>query len=252
MGWGDEIMVTAQARALQKTNPRPVLVIDRWAQPRWSQIWEGNPRILKQRVGAYQTLRNGPNARPYIRSKTATHWVWREHQCEPGEIYLTDEERRYAEPWRGCVLVEPNLKVRPDAENKRWPWERWQRLADRGVARMVQVGPLNTPLLDGVAHARTESFRLACAVLSVCRAYVGPEGGLHHAAAALGVPAVVLFGGFISPASTGYAMHRNLFAGGVACGARLPCQHCKEAMERITVGEVLRNLKEVLCSTSSC
>jgi ADP-heptose:LPS heptosyltransferase len=239
-------MVTAQARKLQETDPRPVLVIDARAQPRWSPIWDNNPRILRRRRGSFQTLRNGPNARPYILNKTATHWIWRDFYPEPGEIYLSEAEKSFAEEWRGSVVIEPNTKSKPEAINKTWPWRRWQDLADRRLARVIQLGPLGISKLHGVTHARTDTFRLACAVLSVCRAYVGAEGGLHHAAAALGVPAVVLFGGFISPASTGYAMHRNLYVGGAACGARLPCRHCEEAMSAISVDEVARNLKEIL------
>lgn len=247
MGWGDEIMVTAQARALQRRDPRPVLVVDIRGNPRWSPIWENNPRIVRDRAQHCQALLNGPNARPYIAQKSATHWHWRKYQCEPGEIYLTDAERAQAQRWRGHVLIEPNVKAtRPDAVNKQWIWERWQRLAQMALAPMVQVGQSGTRLLDGVAHAQTATFREACAVLSGCAAYVGTEGGLHHAAAALGVPAVVLFGGFISPASTGYLAHRNLFRGGAACGARLPCRHCREAMAAISVSEVATNLQELL------
>ena len=47
-------------------------------------------------------------------------------------------------------------------------------------------------------------------MLSGARAAVLHEGGLHHAAAALGMPAVVLFGGMISPRNTGYDVHVNL------------------------------------------
>jgi hypothetical protein len=62
---------------------------------------------------------------------------------------------------------------------------------------------------------------------------------LHHAAAALGVPAVVIFGGFISPAVTGYAAHANIFTGDdLGCGNINPCPHCRAAMERISVDQV--------------
>jgi ADP-heptose:LPS heptosyltransferase len=246
MGWGDEIIATGQVRAMQRLDPRPVLVIDRHARPRYSPIWNGNPHILRERKGEYQSLLNGPGARPYIEMKTDFRWVWRDNfRCEPGEIYLTAEERRFAERWRGRVLIEPNVKVKPEAANKRWVWSRWQTLVDFKLADMVQVGPAGTQLLIGVEHALTTDFRLACAVLSVCRAYVGTEGGLHHAAAALGVPAVVLFGGFISPKVTGYDSHRNLFRGGVACGSRKPCLHCRDAMLDISVDEVAKHLTEI-------
>ncbi len=233
---------------MQRTDPRPVLIIDAYGRPRWSPIWEGSTRIMRERRGNdYQSLLNGPGARPYIERKLPTRWVWRDNfRVEPGEIFLTNTELEFAEPWRGCVLIEPNVKVKPEAVNKRWIWRRWQEVADSRMAEFVQVGPLGVPRLDLVACAETENFRLACAVLSVCRAFVGTEGGLHHAAAALGVPAVVLFSGFIPPKITGYETQRNIHHGGAACGSRLPCLHCKEAMEAIGVDEVLENLEAVL------
>jgi hypothetical protein len=44
------------------------------------------------------------------------------------------------------------------------------------------------------------------------------EGGMHHAAAAVGVPAVVLFGGFIPPEIMGYKGQISLTGGATACG----------------------------------
>lgn len=247
MGWGDEIIATGQAKALQRRDPRPVLIIDRKARPRWSPIWAGNPRIARERSGNYQMLLNGPNARPYIEQKQPTRWVWRDNfKCEPGEIYLTLEERAYAAQYRGRVLIEPNVKKKPEAVNKEWIWSRWQALVKLRIADFVQVGPHGTRLLDGVDHALTDNFRLACAVLAQCRAFVGTEGGLMHAAAALGVPAVVLFSGLIPPSVTGYELHRNIYHGGVACGARLPCLHCRESMDAISVEEVADNLRAIL------
>jgi hypothetical protein len=48
---------------------------------------------------------------------------------------------------------------------------------------------------------------------------------------------VVLFGGFIPPAVTGYNTHTNLTGGAVACGSFLPCDHCRAAMLNIGVDE---------------
>lgn len=247
MGWGDEIIATGQAKLLQRHDSRPVLVIDRSARPRWSAIWNNNPRLIPERRGEYQTLLNAANARPYIEGKLPTRWVWRENfRVEPGEIYLTRAEKAFASPYAGAVLIEPHCKRKPEAVNKTWPWSRWQELADHLCVPMIQVGPPHVQILRNVRFVETQTFRDACAVLSVCRAYVGPEGGLHHAAAALGVPAVVLFSGFIPPSITGYAEHRNIYHGGSACGSRLPCAHCQESLDAISVHEVENNLQEIL------
>jgi ADP-heptose:LPS heptosyltransferase len=93
---------------------------------------------------------------------------------------------------------------------------------------------------------QTPSFRAAAAVLANAVAFVGTEGGLHHAAAALGRPAVVLFSEFISPAITGYRTHRNLYHAGQPCGSRSACSGCRASMEAISVDEVVSNLLEIV------
>ena len=47
--------------------------------------------------------------------------------------------------------------------------------------------------------------------MSKTHLFVGTHGGLSHAAAALNLKAVVIFGGFIDPKILGYKMHKNMF-----------------------------------------
>jgi ADP-heptose:LPS heptosyltransferase len=83
--------------------------------------------------------------------------------------------------------------------------------------------------------------------LARAKLYIGAEGGLHHAAAALGVPAVVLFGGFIPPLVTGYETHINLTGGAQeACGSLKPCDHCRKAMDAISVEEVAAAARTII------
>lgn len=251
MGWGDEIIVTGLARRMQRRDPRPVRVLDRKGRARWSDIWSGNPRLAAPGPGVAQVLASGPGLRPYIARETATRWVWRDWVCPVGEIHLTAGERAFATPFAGRVLLEPNLK--PGASpNKDWGWTRWQGLADalaRQGQRVAQLAPPGARLLAGVDPIRTPSFRAACAVLAQARLAVLPEGGLHHAAAALGTPSIVIFGGYISPAQTGYPHQANLFTGGTPCGMRRPCRHCAQAMARITADAVLAEVRLLLDAT---
>jgi ADP-heptose:LPS heptosyltransferase len=222
-----------------------VLVVSRSHRPQWHEVFENNPRIVRQATIDSQMLLNASGNRPYIAAKGVTRWTWQRWNIAPGEIYLSAAEKLFARPHSGHVLIEPNTKV-PDG-NKAWPWDRWQALVDRG-GDFVQVGVAGTRRLRGVQFVETLTFRHACAVLSASRAFVGTEGGLGHAAAALGVPAVVLFSAFISPKVTGYPQHRNLYKGaiGLGCGARLPCACCRASMVAISVDEVDTNLKEIL------
>lgn len=173
-------------------------------------------------------------------------WRWNDWKCPRGEIFLTDDEKSFAEPYAGLVIVEPNLKPKA-SPNKDWGLGRWQALVDaRRDIPWAQIGPIGTHALRGVQMIHTPDFRHGCAVLARARTAVLPEGGLHHAAAALSVPAVVIFGGFISPKQTGYAGQHNLFTGGQPCGMREPCEHCRKAMAAITVENVLQELETIL------
>lgn len=238
-------MCTGHVKALHESNGRPVLVVDRMGRPQWHTVFENNPRIVREHRSNAQRYLNAGGARPYIVGKSPTHWQWRRYEPLPGELYFTQAEKDFGEPHGGHILIEPNTKVL--TSNKAWFWERWQEVVNRGGS-FIQVGSEGSRRLDGVKFVETANVRMAAAVLAVSRAYVGAEGFLHHASAALGVPAVVVFGGFISPAVTGYKQHRNLYTGGseLGCGSRLQCAHCRAAMDAISVDEVSANLQEVL------
>lgn len=224
----------------------PVLIVDAGRRPRWHPLWEGLPFLVQRPGGKFQYLVNAPGVRPYISAKTERKWTWRKFDLVPGSIALTEDERRFAAPYGGMVLVEPNIKG-TNGGNKAWLWERWQAVADAFPGRVMQVvGSSDANVLRRVQVVETPSFRHAAAVLAVARCFVGTEGGLHHAAAALGVPAVVLFSEFISPAITGYQQHHNLYHADKPCGSRFACAGCRASMEAITVDEVVSQLREVL------
>lgn len=231
-------MATSQVRKINEATGRKVLVVGRGNRPQSSEVFENNPRIAKTMGRGVQMLRNGGGIRPYIAAKTSTQWTWREWDISPGEIFLSETERAFAEPYRGRVLIEPNTKIRDG--NKAWPWARWQQVA-ASRNDFLQVGPAGTGALSGVALVQT-TFRQAMAILAVSKVFVGSEGALHHAAAALEVPAVVLWSEFIEPRFTGYTQHCNIRHAGPSCGARLPCSGCKESMLAISVDEVIAGL----------
>ena len=100
--------------------------------------------------------------------------------------------------------------------------------------------------LRGVRHLETSDFRQALGVLKAAKLYVGPEGGMHHGAAAVSTPAVVLFGGFIPPQVTGYDTHINLAGSDRFCGSFNKCQHCLDAMKSISVETVYESARRKL------
>lgn len=242
-------MSIGEARKAYKAKGQKVLIMRPDGKPVRSDLFDGLPYIGDRRVdpGPLTRIVNGPGRRPYIAAKTAEKWTWRAYKPIPGEICFTAAELAFAEPYRGAIMVEPNVKNNGH-DNKAWMLTSWMQLdlmlRDQ---RVVQCGPAGVPVkLRHAEFVETATFRQACAVLSVAKVFIGTEGGLHHAAAAVGVPGVILFGGFVSPKVTGYSLHRNLFTGeGLGCGMRTNCAHCRSAMTRITPTMVMDNLKEI-------
>lgn len=251
MGHGDWIMATGQAKAHFARTGRMVAFGD-GIRAWWSEVFENNPKVCHPdampAAGTFDWIRNyGKGNRPYLASASKDRYAftgWRP-EC-PGEFFFTPAEiEAGARHGRGFVVIES--RVKPVARNKQWPVLRYQAVADALLIagyRVVHFGA--TSELHDVEQVDTPRFRDAAAVLANASLYIGAEGGLHHAAAALGVPGIVMFGGFISPETTGYPGHVNLFTGGKACGNRFICAHCGQAMEAITVDEVVGHAKRLL------
>ena len=189
----------------------------------------------------------------YIVDETKERRTFREYKPHPAPLRLTPAALDMAKRAKGAVVFNPSIKQRA-SPNKQWPWESWQRLVEKtsssvrwiqmvepGVRRMRFAEPIETP-----------SFQCAVGLVAGARAAVLHEGALHHAAAALGVPAVVIFGSYISPRVTGYDGQIALFEDSpewpLGCGARIPCEHCKAAMAAITPERVAEALQGVLAT----
>jgi ADP-heptose:LPS heptosyltransferase len=217
---------------------------------RWHDLWQGIPYIFGPHdTGASDSVMNGPNARPYIAAKSSMQWTWKEFRPPPGEIVLSTQHKDFGRLYSGRIVFEPHIKARA-SPNKRWPWVSWNKLAwilqGRGL-RVTQIGQIGTTLLEQVDFVETKDFRHAVAILAGARAAVVHEGALHHAAAALGIPTVVLRGGFISPRVTGYEGQIDFFVGeDLGCGMRVPCQHCHAAMARIKPEQVAERVLDAL------
>lgn len=249
MGLGDVLMSIGEAKRVHKRTGQPVYICDPRGMPVRSDLFNGVPYLTSKlrRDISCQRLVNSPGHRPYIEKKLADRWIWRPYRPEPADVVLTEADYGGVRIDVDTIIVEPNVK-NIGHRNKDWGWANWQALVDslpkdRPVVQMVRSGDLVLKHVDAI---RVESFRRALACLEGAALYVGPEGGLHHGAAAMGTPAVVIFGGFISPAITGYDHHRNLFTGGVPCGMRTDCAHCRKAMNAITPEMVLHEIKDAL------
>lgn len=241
MGLGDEILALGQAR----TAGRKVAILDKAGRRRWHPLWERANYIARPaEPGEFSGIVNGPGCRPYIDYKRSTkdRWAFTGWRASPGELFGVVPDPRAG----GLVLVEPHIKATA-SPNKQWG--RWQELVrSYPDVPWAQLGNGGTKWLDGVARLETRDFRGACSLIAGCATAVLPEGALHHVAAALGRRVVVLFGGYLRPANTGYESHHNLAVDDPeALGWRIRHPACRSAWSRIApdtvrtaVGSVLR------------
>lgn len=251
LGYGDQLMATGLARGATARGKK-IAFGDR-RKIRWdvhSEImFRGNPNIAKPGAERDRNVEWVPfykGHRLYNTHDPANgRWIWNyDFRATPGELIFNSQEQRNAGRYgKGFVLIEPNIEAwKSVAPNKDWGRGNYQQVAtlllQAGYDVSQFVHPKSGPVLAGVQPLRTLDIRDALAILSRAALYIGPEGGLHHGAAAVGIPAVVLFGGFIPPAVTGYATHTNLTGGAEACGSLSLCRHCQDAMRAISVGEV--------------
>lgn len=216
------------------------------------EILRGNPNVARPGEEGRRDLEwiHHYRGRRLYGDVRSGRWVFRDFVCEPGEVFLTSTEKFFSAAQipasrNAVVILEPRVKARGACVglNKQWPVDRYKAVAEglRGAGfRPVQLMPPGgQPLLAGVGVIQTPTFRHALGLIGMAALYIGPEGGLHHGAAAMGTPAVVIFGGFNTPRSTGYAAHDNITALGEPCGSISACPHCRRAMASISVDRVL-------------
>jgi hypothetical protein len=257
LGLGDNLLGSGMARGAATRGKK--IAFGDGKRIIWDQhsetIYRGNPNVAKPGSERDQNVEWRPFYKGHrIYNKQAgARWDWNmEFRAAPGEVFFNNGEvrngRRYGS---GFVVIEPDVPSwKSVAPNKDWGREKYQAVADRLKReghRVVQFRhSKGGPPLAGVDQLKTLDFRDSLAILSHAALYVGPEGGLHHGAAAVERPAVVLFGGFIPPSVTGYETHTNLTGGAEACGSIHACKHCKAAMAAISVDEVFAAAMERL------
>ena len=258
MGLGDNLMATGFAKGAAARGKR--IAFGHGKNIIWDQhseeIFRNNPNIARPGSEGDKDLEWVPfykgnriyNRYDHVRDR----WIWNyDFRPIPGELFFDPKELAFAKNFgKGFVLIEPNVpSYKGCAKNKTWSESRYinvvQLLKAKGYD-VRQFSYINRPL-PGVSAIQTPSFRHALAVLSQAALYIGPEGGLHHGAAAVGIPAVVIFGGFIPPQVTGYEDHINLTGkADIFCGSMRPCPHCEAAMKRIKSKHVYDAAKEML------
>jgi len=227
----------------------------------WVHSYSGNrPYIDYEAMEAECRLRGIVVAKRRKMLMRLGRYIWRkDYRPTPAPIKIAPEHKVAVDFWESrrpldeqgkpFVLLEPFIKsVAPPS--KQYPVHKFLQVAEQ-LSRYVRVYQISTPDRPGLGTLpmiRPQSFQQAMGFIQAASLYIGPEGGLHHAAAAVGTPAVVIFGGFISPNVTGYENHINL-TGGVdhSCGTRYGvCPHCTKAFANIPPDEIVQHARRLL------
>jgi hypothetical protein len=202
------------------------------------QVFANNPRMASNSDTDVVWVKNYQGHRPYLKGTKNGRLLFNDdYKPRVGEVYFSQLEKKNIDKIdKDYIVVEPNVKrVYAHTVNKAWHgWEElfkhdlpWLQLGDVTVKRYTK-------------WKETTTFREALQVLSKAKLFVGTDGGLHHAASALGIPSVVIWTGFTSPRHLGYDTHRNIHDGSEPCGTYdSVCQHCLLKSKAITVEQVL-------------
>jgi len=159
------------------------------------------------------------------------------------------ERDRFRENWKN--LPRPWVIIARRANqwtpNKDWPNGHWETLIDRLVSwcTIIEIGtgsfdrqPRPQPNYVDLVN-RTTLTQLAAAIAAADRIIV-PDSGPMHIAAAVGTPAVVIYGGYIDPVCTGYPGNVDLYSPVecAPCWLRSPCPYSKKCLHQITPDQV--------------
>jgi len=268
MGVGDALMATGEVRELRKNNPNLKFVIGDGNRSYWNEVFNYNPYIIRgSEVNSHKEIiwiKNYEGNRPYRnydKHLPKDNYNWKEKFTpKKGEFFFSEKEISFAKQvisnvkkkigQKKIIFIEPHIKKRLGYENRDWGFDKWKKVVSElnYYYEFIQITFGTREPIKGCINVSGLNFRSSAAILSMCDLFVGPEGGMHHAAAATDRKAVVIFGGHISPQITGYNFHTNLYVkhSMSPCGNKFICKHCQECLKEITTEEVIKEIKKLI------
>jgi len=245
-------MASGRADSVHRRTGKMVCIVDRDGSPRDSPMWWNVPFIAQSLENTARML-DAPYARPHVEAVSGSHIIFkRNHWPTPGTLSISRQELRDARellkavglvPGGFCVF-HPYVKRAGSGVNKDWGCANWSKLA-LGIRTPIvhlpssdhRPAPFGVPLDCGI--------RTAFAVISQAMFLVTTDSVFHHAAAALQIPTVALWGGFSSVDTFGYRNQINVCSldSHCPCGSLRECPRCRQLMEGINVEEVARHIE---------
>ena len=283
MGLGDDLMITGIVEQERIKHPDKQIVIGDLKRKLVfdSLIYLNNPNITPSdkidRSRPVHFINYNDENRFYINYAKCNNnnLYWRtDIKPVPGKIYFSENELSEAKnilknanifwsqnkntSYKGIIFFE-SYSTKQNHEfyshkmyNKNWGEENWKKLIQKLKEEYLIIQSVHETAIkiDGIFYSEKEfDFRTACAVINNCDMYLGNEGGFGHAAAALNKKALIYFGGWISPQSTGYDEHENVYYDDLnsPCGAiGYICDHCEKARQSIKIDYMEEKVKLIL------
>jgi hypothetical protein len=238
MGLGDWLMASGDAKEANERTGKKVKLGDGVRMSWDGQVFANNPRMASNSDTNVVWVKNYQGHRPYLKGTKNGRMLFNDdYKPRAGEIYFSQSEKKNIDKIdKDYIIVEPNVK-RVYAHTVNKAWHGWEELFKHDLP-WLQLGDVSVKRYTN--WKETATFRDALQILSKAKLFIGTDGGLHHAAAALGIPSVVIWTGFTSPRHLGYDTHRNIHDGSEPCGTyNSVCRHCLLKSQAITVEQVL-------------
>jgi ADP-heptose:LPS heptosyltransferase len=249
---GDVLMCTPALREVKRRNPG-CLVTFYTDMP---SLVEGLPFIDHVRpmaeeptdaVGLFYELSIPPSR--HIASVMGDRLGLAVRDVQPSCAVRQDLVERFRREW--SALPKPWIIVARVAgawtPNKDWPGQYWDVLVSRLVTRSTVIdvgiqGDETSVVSSGNyvdLRGKTTLSELVAAI-AAADLIITLDTGPMHIAAAVGTPAVVIYGGYIDPVCTGYPGNINLYSAVecAPCWMREPCPHDKKCLHMITPAQV--------------
>jgi len=270
-GFGDHLMLSAVLEGLKAERPELRIRIAA-SHP---ELFEGNPRVEETLYEGRLKKSNRTLLDRYLltafRPPEARHMQTSGHLIDDmyarigipvtdrprrPRLYLTARELRFREAAieslpRPRIAIVPNGKPGVRLPNKIYPADQWAELARllvQGPGSVIQVGARKDGmLLPGTRDFRDIGYRHTGSLLKRCDLLVTHVSGIMHLAAAVGAPAVVLYGAAEHPDISGYPWNHNLYEP-IECGPcwmETPCSH-HSCMKNLTPARVMEEVHAAL------
>jgi ADP-heptose:LPS heptosyltransferase len=251
-GLGDVLMCTPAIRELRRLNPDCRVTF----YTNFPDLVEGLPFI--------------DCVRPVVEAVRNTHWLTYEpslpprrhlariigdtlgvnvRDVRPSCMVRPELVERYRQDWIG--LPRPFIVVTRCASaftpNKDWPDALWDDLLARLTARatVIEVGGRLSEASVVPAGSYLDlrgqtTLPELVALITAADLHIAPVTGTVHIAAAVGVPTVVIYGGYEPPVCTEYPGNIGLYSPVecAPCWLKTPCPYSKKCLHMITPDQV--------------